>query len=75
MYVIRRKSDGKYAKGYGYGWNKSWVEDLQKARVFTQRGHAKNSLHFSELKEDVEFPEVSLALVAESAVIETDPTE
>lgn len=37
--IVRRKADGLYLAKW-----REWVTDPQKARIFTNVGHAKNSL-------------------------------
>ncbi len=44
--IIRRKSDGLYRSRSTYYWNekKLWTDNVKKARIYTNVGHAKNSL-------------------------------
>lgn len=41
-YVLIRKADQKYLKGSGM-WQ-SWVDQLEKAKVFTHPGHCVNAV-------------------------------
>ncbi len=42
-FIIRRKSDGKFAEGRTR-YSASFVANINYARVFTERGHAVNSM-------------------------------
>ena len=48
--IIRRRSDGLYRSRVKAWWseNKHWTDDIKKARIFTNVGHAKVSLRNEE---------------------------
>lgn len=43
-FVIRRKDTGEFFKGRTR-WRASWVKDLNKARIYPNRGNASYSLN------------------------------
>lgn len=46
IYLLRRKADGKFLRRKLSRWNpeSSWIDDPNKARVFTNSGHARNAI-------------------------------
>lgn len=73
LYVVRN-SEGKYfrAKGYG-GSGESWVEDLQKARIYSRIGTARACVTFyaTEPKYKDFLPPVLVELtISESKVLD-----
>ncbi|UIY29163.1 hypothetical protein LZK73_21765 [Neorhizobium galegae] len=45
-FVIKRKSDGKFAKGRTV-YSAEWVDDLSEARVYPTKGNATTSLRYT----------------------------
>lgn len=71
MYVIRRKEDGKFAKGRNR-YSNLWVEDMQEARTYTHMGYAESSLRYRGDQGSFDLLKVELKL-AESTGVEPDP--
>lgn len=61
LFLVRNR-DLKWfrAKGYG-GYGQTWVEDINKARIYTSYGHAKRTVNFFAKK----YPTYGVPLIIE----------
>lgn len=49
MFVVRRKADGFFVRRNRTAWQKDfWTEDLNKARIYNQPGHAVQSVRHGD---------------------------
>jgi len=70
VYVVRN-SEGKFfrAKGYG-GYGNSWVDDIQKARIYARIGPARSAVTYWSKRSDAAQYGVPEILVISGEVVE-----
>jgi hypothetical protein len=83
-YVIKRKSDGKFAKGRTV-YSAEWVDDLSEARVYPTKGNATTSLRytFNRLRQyqrtqamaEDQYEIIEIAIVAKAWMDQADENE